>query len=201
MDNVLKVFAGAIWVLVIFSGVARSEESSRMTAIFGLDPHWLGVKQTSTFQTIMSDEVSGGCWTNKKAVQTAIELELNRSNYKIEYSDKKTPNYKVFVASVGFIKAGFCVVTYNLEVWRLDATSYHTSGHEVLSLRRAMLWSGRGVLTGAKQKMSNWLKETYTDLIKEFLVDINKNREAVLNRVRGSATGEEKTFWNSFAPK
>lgn len=189
-----------VFLAIIFFNFSRFEslaaDEFQTTYIFGVDTRWLSVED-GKFEVVLSDQVTDGCWTSSKSAKTAVELEITRSGYEL-VGDDEYANNSILLTSVGFLKAGVCVATYEFEIYAGDSIRFYKDEHEVLSLYKSRLWGASGVLTGGKDKMNVGLKEAYVDMAQEFLVNIGRQKSNALKVIRERAQGEEKVFWEKY---
>jgi hypothetical protein len=170
------------------------------TYIWGPDVRWLKLDKNTEFSVTISDQVSGGCWTNIKAVKTAVELELKRSGYNLAVEGPEFST-KIFMTSLGYeMGEQYCVATYSMKVLGGAIGYFNESGHSVKSAVNAWLWTSDGILSVGKSEMNSRLKNAYVEMIQSFLIIIDAKKKAALKAVKATAriSPEAKDFWSNY---
>ena len=190
------------FLMVIFllyaSCSSASENENRFVVLFDVDSRWLSLDKDTVFELGVSDQVSDGCWKNIEATKNAVELELNRSSF--QTSKDQILGWNVVLKSVGYgFGSNLCAVYYELSVRAPDFRENHFGDHGVRALYYSTIWSQGGIMTGVKDSMSSRLKTAYVELIQVFLLDINKQKRALLEEaIKASDSPEQKNFWSSY---
>ena len=170
------------------------------TYIWGPDVRWLNLDKNTEFSLTISDQVSGGCWTNIKAVKTAVEVELKRSGYNLAVEGPEFST-KIFMTSLGYeMGEQYCVATYSMKVLGGAVGYFNESGHRVKSAVNAWLWTSDGILSDVKSQMNSRLKNAYVEMIQSFLSIIDAKQKAALKAVKAtsSISPEAKEFWSNY---
>jgi hypothetical protein len=185
--------------LFFFANAGVAAEFKSETFLWGGNARWLSITNNSTFKVNVSDQVTDGCWTNSTSVKTAVELELKRSGFKLA-TDKDSFSYRINLNTLGFEKAGICVTSYKMEMLWLGLDYVVFDGHRVTSLGNRIFWRRSGIYTGGKNIISGGLKETYVNIIQEFLVDIDKKKKENLDNILevSKKDAKAKAYWEKF---
>lgn len=191
----------ALMIGFVFSHSAKaSDDFKSETWVLGERAGWLSLNKGEEFKVFITDSVSDGCWTNASAAQTAVELELKRSGFKVVDEASFLSNVLI-LNSVGYkLGDNSCAASYRLEVLNGITDAYYINGHRLKGYTRATLWEHGGILSGAKNSMNNRLKNSFVELVQKFLVQIDKNKEKVLKAAKenAEADGGAKTFWTNY---
>ena len=190
-----------VYILLLASATASlASDFASDTFVFGADARWMHIDQQREFFVEISDQVSNGCWTNSEAVKNSVELELTRSGYLL--SDKsKLNSLDVYIKSVGFgVNERTCAVSYNLSVSGPYFTRYVSGNHRIEALNYSPFFTGRGITTQPKGDIDQKLRETFVNLIQEFLVEIPRQQKKFLQSAASKAKEEDaRLYWSKKA--
>ena len=125
----MRMIVLAYAILCVFSSVVKAGESATYVKE---NTRWIYMNKDTEFEVVISDHVVDGCWTNPSAVKTAVELELEKSGFKLA-DDNSVFTKTFYLSSTGYkTKQGFCVSDYSLELWSVIVDS---SGTGINSLK------------------------------------------------------------------
>lgn len=188
-----------------------AEEVEITFLLGGASPDWLHIRKSSDpIQVISNDEVKGGCWVNVDNTRNAVALELQRSGYKvnvIENEKEDVPSgHRLYISALGYSTiSDLCVVTYTAELWIMKIVRpVFEQKFQVITVRREIIWSRTGLLSGPRSTTSAGIKESFVSLAQKLLLDIKSNQEKVLNEIRNSAHSYKDKqpasyeFWSNY---
>jgi hypothetical protein len=179
---------------------AKDQPNLSETFVFGHDLAWLTLRKGGEFVVLPNDSVEGGCWTNIKAVKTAVELELKRSGFKVVEEDDNFSRSLIILSATGYaLSDNSCVASYNL-LWRRTAfEEKNFEGHNLSSLYRPVSWRSGGVMSGSKSAFNLRLKEAFVELVQSFLNGIDNEQQKIKDAATETASsGEVKDYWSNY---
>ena len=185
---------------LLFSGAALAAESQ---VFFESDLAYLSVSRLSKIAVETIDEVTEGCWVSASATKSAVELELIRSGFEITPPEDFAVS-KLQIRALGFALSNLagndtgCAVYVSLSALILElnnVTSERFDGNlSDVYLRR--YHNANSLLAGSKDNISRRIKETAIDMTKEFLVEIEKQKQALKKEISNSDQSVKfKEFW------
>ncbi|QFS82334.1 hypothetical protein [Roseivivax sp. THAF197b] len=176
---------------IIFSPLATAQED--FFAIEG-DPSWVFLSKYREASVSINDQVSGGCWIDPTASMNVVQLELLRSSIHIEEGSFFTP--EIFVSANGYAIDDYsCAANVKLKVWATGFRNVHNEELKLPSIYRYSLWSSSYLLTGSKGDMSSRITEAHQNLIRSFLVDLEKNSQAFSRAAVKDLDGHLRDRW------
>lgn len=181
-----------IVLIASFPSQPLSQEAQENVTILDEDTRLLFASNMQDIAVNIIDQVQDGCWTNPSSSTTSIELELTRSGYSIAEKDSPTLAFipAVNIGAIGYALSNknSCAVYANMSVTNLDFDEYPTvtSLPNMDSVFRRKLFSSGSLLTGSKSNMSQRITDIHTDMIKEFLVTISKQKTAIIKQIRNN---------------
>lgn len=167
------------------------------------NPVWHFVDGIEGLVVHVDDQIDDGCWARPKVSETQVSLELIRHGYKIleNGSDEALFVPDIWIAGLGYADAaGVCIVTLQINVYAIDTRrlSPDNSGIEISALYNTLLWSNNYVLSGSKDSMNQRIADAHAEIIRKFLLDLEKNSNEVRKEILETVPENRKAVWRSY---
>lgn len=189
------VLFSIVFVVTFYSmKLCADENKFAELFIFGLDVRWLRLDDNPQFKLNISDQVTGGCWTNVDATRNVIELELKRSGYGI-LDTFEFGSFIFELTSLGYevSEYGPCFVSNSISLKTIEPVRHFENGRTVASLSDVKVWSSSSILSGPKSDISSRIKEWYIEAIQDFLNQVDDRKKATLEGILTAISSKEQS--------
>lgn len=191
--------AAAFMLLSMFaSPFAYAEKTS--TFLWDEDLAWLHLLEAEKYSIDVDDQIKDGCWTDSEGSKNSVKLQLMRSGYDVV--DMGSDDYDAFEPRIWLRGLGYkqennstCVISLMLKVDYPDVSAYSTDEFELKSLYVKQVASYRVVLTHSRYSSNSRIQDAFDDLVKDFLIDLQDRKRAIVSLIRAKEESEERAYW------
>ena len=173
------VFSTLVSLICVLSNILPL---AAQTEIRGVNLALAETKKSSPLQVLVSDSVSGGCWTNTSRSKSMVERELLNAGY-TNLQDSGSVDLRIYLEGTGYKSGGLCVVHIGLDVWAGDFYSRFFEGNhfEIKSGKSDRnYWS---ILSGPKGGMSDRIYKELEGFVDTFVVEIQKEKNIYRDKI------------------
>ena len=167
------------------------------------NPAWHFVDGFEGVDVRIYDQIDDGCWARPKVSETQVSLELIRHGYKVFENDSVESVFApdVSIGGLGYADAaGLCIVTLEINVYAVTTRRItpDDSDNYVSAVYSSLLWSTTYVLSGNKASMNQRIADAHAEMIREFLLALEKNSNQVREEILDTVPENRKATWRSY---
>ena len=161
---------------------------------------WMNVTKASRISIELDDQVTDGCWVNTSQSLDDVELELIRSGYDNITSKNYDGTLHIIVSAMGWQpgKTAGCVAYVSIEARQLTFDSIMRQDHSLVQIDYRSIFKNGALQSGPKSGFSAYIADGHTNLIKKFIVDINRQKREILSEVNEIENMASRSFWRNY---